>query len=77
VWLTPHPRDFQPEGERERERDSLKLQISVNFKNLLHMECDLMSCMVPSLCVISGMLNAHGQNFWQAAKIYSVNEIIQ
>jgi len=19
VWLTPHPRDFQPEGERERE----------------------------------------------------------
>ena len=18
VWLTPHPRDFQPEGERER-----------------------------------------------------------
>jgi len=32
VWLTPHPRDFQPEGQRERERELKKTSHSIKGK---------------------------------------------
>jgi len=36
VWLTPHLRDPQPEGERERERENLKpCQKSVMYSFVL------------------------------------------